>query len=97
MVGFLDNIEVEEEEEYIPAKTYIKCLECEESFISRDINEENPICICECENIIVGMHELKNSKYTHFVIVEWDTSPPEIYEEELKNDRSMELMEAQCC
>tara|TARA_B100000287_G_C20582734_1_gene761054 strand:- start:18 stop:302 length:285 start_codon:yes stop_codon:yes gene_type:complete len=94
MVGFLDNVESEEQEEYISAKTFIKCTECNDIFVSREINEENPIGICECENIIVGIHKLEHSKYTHFVVVEWDTSPPEIFEEEKKNDRSMELMEA---
>jgi|18_taG_2_1085343.scaffolds.fasta_scaffold03496_4 endogenous inhibitor of DNA gyrase (YacG/DUF329 family) len=97
MVGFLDSIDTEEEEEYIPAKTFIKCMECEEALVSREYNEKNPIGACKCKNINIGIHLIENGKFTHFVTVKWEKTPPEIYEEELENDRSMEIMDTQCC
>jgi len=93
MVGFFDNTKAEEEEEYIPAKTFIKCPKCKEIFVSRSFNKERPADMCECGNIIIGIHMLEHSKYTHFVTVEWEDAPPNIYEE-LKDDRSMELVDA---
>ena len=97
MFGFLNNVETEEEIEYIAAKTFIKCIECNQEFISRNYNKENPTDICKCKNISIGIHPIEHSKYTNFVTVNWEKTPPEIFEEEKEDDRSMEPVETQCC
>ena len=67
--------------------TLIKCLECKEKINTSDINEKNPLVLCECGNLEVFVVEAdKIAKYSHYVGIKYKMSKPEY--EDLPREKS---------